>query len=364
MIDAGQPTPAHAAGVVGPHRRTVHVVLPGDIDDPAAPSGGNTYDRRVCAGLGERGWVVHEHSVPGAWPHPDPAALAALARLLATAPDDAVVLVDGLIASTVPDLLAPHATRLRLVLLVHMPLNDEAEGRALATARAVVATSEWTRRRLLAHHRLPADRVRVAPPGVTPAPPAPPGSAAGHRLLCVAAVTRHKGHDVLVDALCVLADMPWTLVCAGTLTREPELVHRLRDRLAGAGLSERVRLAGPLTGPALDAAYAAADLLVLPSRGETYGMVVTEALARGVPVLATEVGGLPEALGRAPDGDLPGLLVPPDDPAALAGALSRWWGDDELRARLRHAALARRDTLTDWPVTTARLAAVLEEVAE
>lgn len=364
MIDAGRPTPAHAAGVVGPRRRTVHVVLPGDIDDPAAPSGGNTYDRRVCAGLGERGWVVQEHPVPGAWPHPDPAALAALARLLAAAPDDAVVLVDGLIASTVPDLLAPHATRLRLVLLVHMPLDDEAEGRALATARVVVTTSEWTRRRLLARHRLPADRVRVAPPGVTPAPPAPPGSAAGHRLLCVAAVTRHKGHDVLVDALCVLAEMPWTLVCAGTLTREPELVHRLRDRLAGAGLSERVRLAGPLTGPALDAAYAAADLLVLPSRGETYGMVVTEALARGVPVLATEVGGLPEALGRAPDGDLPGLLVPPDDPAALAAALCWWWGDDELRARLRQAVLARRDTLTDWPVTTARLAAVLEEVAK
>ncbi|WP_039908453.1 glycosyltransferase family 4 protein [Micromonospora lupini] len=352
--------------MAGPHRGTVHVVLPGDIDDPATPSGGNAYDRRVCAGLGESGWVVREHATPGTWPHPDLAARAALAGLLAALPDDAVVLVDGLIASTVPDLLAPHARRLRLVVLVHMPLDDEveAEGRALATARAVVTTSEWTRRRLLARHWLSADRVRVAPPGVTPAPPAPPGSATGHRLLCVAAVTRHKGHDVLVDALCVLAETQWTLVCAGTLTREPELVRRLRDRLAGAGLAERVRLAGPLTGTALDAAYDAADLLVLPSRGETYGMVVTEALARGVPVLGTQVGGLPEALGRAPDGDLPGLLVPPDDPAALAGALSWWWGDEELRARLRRAALARRDTLTDWPATTARLAAVLEEVAE
>ncbi|MGV9213784.1 glycosyltransferase family 4 protein [Micromonospora sp. RB23] len=359
-MDAGRPTPAHAHDA--PPGRTVHVVLPGDIDDPVAPSGGNTYDRRVCAGLGERGWAVHEHPVPGAWPYPDPAALAALARLLAATPDDAVVLVDGLIASTVPDLLTAHATRLRLVPLVHMPLDDEAEGQALATARAVVTTSEWTRRRLLARHRLPADRVHVAPPGVTPAPVTPTGTAAGDRLLCVAAVTRHKGHDLLVDALCVLAETPWTLVCAGTLTREPELVRRLRDRLAGAGLAERVRLAGPLTPLALDAAYAAADLLVLPSRGETYGMVVTEALARGVPVLATDVGGLPEALGRTPDGVVPGLLVPPDDPAALAGALSWWLGDDEFRSRLRRAALARRETLTDWPVTTARLAAVLEEV--
>ncbi|MEH1165206.1 glycosyltransferase family 4 protein [Micromonospora sp. CPCC 205539] len=339
----------------------MHVVLPGDIDDPATPSGGNSYDRRICRGLGERGWSVHEHPVPGGWPHPEPAARAALARLLADAPDGAVVLLDGLIASTVGDLLAPHARRLRLVILVHLPLDDEAEARALATARIVVTTSEWTRRRLLARHPLLTDRVRAAPPGVTPAPPVS-GSPAGSRLLCVAAVTRHKGHDVLIDALSTLGGLPWTLVCAGTLTREPELVQRLREQLAAARLADRVRLAGPLTGASLDAAYATADLLVLPSRGETYGMVVTEALARGLPVLGTEVGGVPEALGRAPEGDRPGLLVPPEDPAALADALRDWLGDDALRARLRHAALARRATLTDWPVTAALLSAALEEV--
>ncbi|MEV4120018.1 glycosyltransferase family 4 protein [Micromonospora sp. NPDC049645] len=348
MIDAG---------------RAAHVVLPGDIDDPATPSGGNSYDRRICAGLGERGWSVHEHPVPGGWPHPDPADRATLAGVLAGVPDDAVVLIDGLIASTVPDLLAPHAGRLRLVILVHLPFDDEAEARALTSARAVVTTSEWTRRTLMARHPTLAERIRAAPPGVRPAPPAA-GSATGDRLLCVAAVAQHKGYDVLVDALATLVGRSWTMVCAGSLTREPDLVRRLRDRLTGAGLGERVRLVGPLTGAALDAAYAAADLLVLPSRGETYGMVVTEALARGLPVLATEVGGLPEALGHAPGGDRPGLLVAPEDPAALAAALTRWLDDDALRARLRRAALARRGTLTDWPRTTALLAAVLKEVAE
>ncbi|MDG4810443.1 glycosyltransferase family 4 protein [Micromonospora sp. WMMD1120] len=342
--------------------RAAHVVLPGDIDDPATPSGGNSYDRRICAGLGEHGWTVREHAVPGGWPHPDAAARAALAGVLAAAPDDAVVLIDGLIASTVPDLLAAHARRLRLVVLVHLPLDDEAEAHALAAARAVVTTSEWTRQHLATRHPTLADRVRAAPPGVRPAPPAP-GSAAGDRLLCVAAVTQHKGYDVLVDALSTLAGRSWTMVGAGTLAREPDLVRRLRDRLDAAGLTGRARLVGPLTGAALDAAYADADLLVLPSRGETYGMVVTEALARGLPVLATRVGGVPEALGRAPDGELPGLLVPPGDSAALARALTRWLDDGALRARLRRAALARRDTLTDWPVTTALLAAVLKEVA-
>ncbi|MGC1213497.1 MAG: glycosyltransferase family 4 protein, partial [Micromonospora sp.] len=315
----------------------VHVMLPGDIDVPATPSGGNHYDRRVCRGLAAAGWEVREHPMPGAWPHPGPGERAALAGVLGALPDGALVLVDGLIASAVPEVLAPQVGRLRPVVLVHMPLETDAEGRALAAAVGVVTTSEWTRRRLFDRYALPADRVRVAPPGVDPAPPVV-GSADGTRLLCVAAVTPHKGHDVLAAALARVVDLPWTCDCVGALTRDPGFVDRLRRQLTGSGLGDRVRLRGPRTGADLGAAYAAADLLVLASRAETYGMVVTEALARGVPVLAGEVGGLPEALGRAPDGSRPGLLVPPDDPDALAGALRRWLTDPQLRNRLRRSA--------------------------
>ncbi|SCF08587.1 Glycosyltransferase Family 4 [Micromonospora viridifaciens] len=291
----------------------VHVVLPGDIDDPAAPSGGNAYDRRVCHGLAALGWTVREHPVPGGWPRPGSGERAALAGVLAGLPDGVLVLLDGLVASVVPAVLVPHARRLRLVVLVHLPFEDEVEARALALAAGVVATSEWTRRRLIDRYALPAGRVWVAPPGVDPAPLAP-GSPDGGRLLCVAAVTPVKGHDVLAAALATLADLPWTSDCVGALTRDPGFVDRLRGQLTGAGLAGRVRLPGPCAGAALDAAYAAADLLVLPSRQETYGMAVTEALARGVPVLGSDTGGLPEALGRAPDGERPGLLVPPASP--------------------------------------------------
>jgi glycosyltransferase involved in cell wall biosynthesis len=141
--------------------------------------------------------------------------------------------------------------------------------------------------------------------------------------------------------------------------RQPEFVAELRRRADG----DRIRFAGPLTGTDLDGAYAAADLLVLASHAETYGMVVTEALARGIPVLATDVGGLPEALGHAPDGSRPGLLVRPGDPAALAAALRRWLTDAGLRDRLRRSALGRRDTLTGWAVTAEVVSGVLAEVA-
>ncbi|HEU4422431.1 MAG TPA: glycosyltransferase family 4 protein [Pilimelia sp.] len=340
----------------------VHVILPNDIDDPETPSGGNTYDRRVCRGLAALGWSVREHAVPGGWPRPGPAERADLAHVLAAVPDDAVVLLDGLVASAVPDVLVPHAHRLRPVILVHMPLGDDGEGEVLAAARAVVTTSAWTRWRLLDAYALPADQVHVARPGVEPAPLAP-GSHAGTALLCVAAVAPHKGHDVLVQALAKVAELPWSCVCVGALSRAPGFAGRLRDQIDAYGLADRVRLAGPRTGDQLDAAYAAADLLLVPSRGETYGMVVIEALARGVPVVATSVGGVPEALGRAPDGSLPGVLVEPEDAGALAGAVRSWLGDADLRRRLRRSARARRTTLAGWTVTTELISEVLAGVA-
>jgi glycosyltransferase involved in cell wall biosynthesis len=120
---------------------------------------------------------------------------------------------------------------------------------------------------------------------------------------------------------------------------------------------------GPETGPDLDRAYADADLLVLPSRAETYGMVVTEALARAVPVLAADVGGVPEALGHGANGDRPGRLVPPGDPIALAAALRAWLGDAELRRAWRRAARERRASLPRWSATTSVLAGVLAGAA-
>jgi glycosyltransferase involved in cell wall biosynthesis len=347
----------------------VHVVVPEGIDDPARPSGGNAYDRRVCRGLVALDWTVHEHPVPGAWPRPGAIGHAALARAVRDIPDGAVVLLDGLIASAAPEVLVPQAPRMRQVVLVHMPLGhrpraDEVaavrarEREVLKAAAAIVTTSAWTRRRLGELYALPADRVHVAEPGVDPAGLAP-GTAAGDTLLCVAAVTPDKGHDVLLDALATTTDLSWRCACVGSLDRDPAYADGVRRRARAGGLADRVRFPGPRTGPDLDRAYAEADLLVLASHAETYGMVVTEALAHGLPVVAAEVGGVTEALGHGENGTRPGLLVPPGDPAALGAALRAWLGDAELRGRLRRAARARRASLRGWPATTSALAGVL-----
>jgi glycosyltransferase involved in cell wall biosynthesis len=211
-------------------------------------------------------------------------------------------------------------------------------------------------------YSLRADQVHVAEPGADVAELAKGTSTAG-ALLSVAAVIPGKGHDVLLEALRMLVGLRWACLCVGSLERDSAFAESLRRRVVDGGMAGRVRFSGPQVEADLARIYGAADVLVLPSRGETYGMVVTEALARGLPVIAAEVGGVPEALGHGAGGARPGVLVPPDDPAALSDALRAWLEDAELRRRLRRAARERRASLSRWSTTTSVVADVLTGVA-
>jgi glycosyltransferase involved in cell wall biosynthesis len=351
----------------------VHMVVPDWIDDPTRPSGGNTYDRRVVTGLAARGLDVRLHSVAGDWPSPTAADLGHLATVLDGIADAATILIDGLIGCAAPSVLVPRSGRLGPVVLVHLPLGldlqpatgeagpgvrADAERSVLIAASAVITTSQWTSEWLLDRYELDATRIDVGLPGVDPAEPATPDPG-GLRLLCVGAVTPIKGHDVLLTALAGLRDRPWHLTCVGSRMPAPEFAARVRSLAAEAGIADRIRWSGPLTGRQLTDAYAAADVLLLPSRMETYGLVATEALARGLPVLGSAVGGLPEALGAAADGARPGLLVPAGDPAALGAAIRRWLTEPALRRELRSAAATRRGHLRTWAATAEDVAAAL-----
>jgi glycosyltransferase involved in cell wall biosynthesis len=346
----------------------VYVVVPEGFDDPGRPTGGNVYDRRVCAGLAEAGWDVLVTTVAGAWPDPGSDAHADLARIVSAIPDGETVLIDGLIASPAAAQLLPHTGRIRMTVMLHMPLATaldthvdasvkRSEQAVLRAATGVVVTSEWTRRQVLALYEIPADRVHVARPGADRVT-AQARPVRGH-LICVGVLSRHKGQDLLVQALADLAERDWHCVLAGPLDRDPDFVENVRAQIARLGYGHRIRLTGVLTGAALSHAYTTADLLVAPSRSETYGMTVTEALAHGLPVIAAGVGGLPEALGTTADGTRPGQLVPPGDPAALSAALGEWLGDEHHRHRLRAAARQRRWTLCGWEQTTQEIANAL-----
>jgi len=350
----------------------VHVIVPEGFDDPGQPTGGNIYDRRVCAGLAEAGWEVPVATVAAARPVRGSGARADLARVVSAIPDGETVLIDGLIASSAAEELLPHTGRIRMTVLLHMPLAtaadtyrdagaERSERLVLRAAAGVIVTSEWTRRQVLTRYRIPARRVHVARPGADRVA-APARPVRGH-LICVGVLSRHKGQDLLVEALADLADRDWHCVLAGSLDRDPDFVEHLQTRITRLGYDHRVRLTGVLTGAALSHAYTTADLLVAPSRSETYGMTVTEALAHGLPVIATAVGGLPEAFGSTADGTGPGQLIPPGDPAALAAALGDWLGDEGHRHRLRAAVRQRQPTLRGWEQTTQEVAEALTALA-
>jgi glycosyltransferase involved in cell wall biosynthesis len=340
----------------------LHLVVPGALDQR---TGGYLYDARMVEELRRRGWRVTVHSLEGRFPDPDPRARGSLEGTLSRIPPGGLVLLDGLAMGGLPDVLEGQGSRLRLVALVHHPLADETgldpgqrerlaelERRALAACRGVVVTSPFTADRVEDALGVSRERIRVAPPGTRPAPPAVgPGPLAPPRMLCVGAVIPRKGQDVLVEALATLREAPWSCTIAGSLARAPDFARSVRRRVEALGLEGRVRFPGELEEGALDRLYHTASLLVLPSHYEGYGMVLTEALARGLPVVSTTGGAIP---GTVPS--TAGILVPPGNAPALANALRRLLDGGE-RARFAQAATAHARRFRDWDAA----AGVLEE---
>jgi glycosyltransferase involved in cell wall biosynthesis len=339
-------------------------VVPSGIDEPLTVSGGNVYDRHVRDGLAAAGWDVRTVEIAEG-------AGRLVSVTLGGLPEGALALVDGLVAVREPDALAACASRVRVVVLAHMvagALDDSLADRerdALRAATRVIATSGWTRSELIARGLVAADRVVVAEPGTDPAP-ATVVSPTGGRLLCLGVLAPHKGQDLLVDALARLRDIDgWTCVLAGSPDANPGFAAELARAIERAGLADRVTLPGVLTGAELDAAYERADLVVVPSRSESYGMVVSEALARGVPVVAADVGGISEALISPRTGVMPGVIVPPGDPWALAVVLRQWWREPARRTEITVAALSARREARPWSATTTALEdALLAAVGE
>lgn len=353
---------------------TVALLVPGAI---TMRTGGYGYDRAIVAGLQELGWRVDICALDGGFPFPTVSARAHAARALAALPDDALVLADGLAFGAMAQEAEHEASRLRFIALVHHPLALESgldpavaaalfdtERRALATARAVVVTSGATSR-ALEPYGVPPEDVAVIVPGTAAAIVArgtrgidPPRTEIPVELLSVAALTPRKGYDVLLDALARLTHLPWHLTCAGSTDLHPATAEGCRRQAADLALAARVTFAGELDEPALAAAYDRADVFVLPTRFEGYGMAVAEAVAHGLPVISTPTGAIPDLVDARS-----GILIPIDDAGALAAALEALIADDSLRARLAIGARARRPTLPTWADAARAMAAVLSRHA-
>lgn len=342
--------------------------VPGDL---ATPTGGYAYDRRMMTELGELGWQIDLLDLGEGFPWPDEAARATAQSRLLAMPAGRSIVVDGLALGVLPETASQLAGRNPLLALVHHPLALEwglsvkqadalraSERAALAAVQGVVVTSAATARLVASDYGVPAERIVVARPGSDPALMSQGSQDGVVRLLSVGAIVPRKGFDVLISALATLTDLSWRLTIAGDRTRDRNAAARLDADIARHALGDRIAAPGAVSPQRLAALYAEADVFVLASHFEGYGMAYAEAVAHGLPVIGTSAGAIPDTV--PPDA---GLLVDPGDSFALAKALRRVIGDAGLRRRLASAARAAAPQLPTWRHSAEIFARALEALA-
>lgn len=341
----------------------LHVVVPGPLDQR---TGGYIYDRRIVAGLRALGHSIKVHELDGRFPQVDDAACTAAATALEVMAEG-LPIIDGLALPAFAgliDRLPPW------VALIHHPLAVEtgltpAEAGSFALleqwllrgAARIIVTSPQTRRDLGAYDVEP-ERVAAVLPGTDTAPLAQGSTGSGCALLCIASLTPRKGHLVLIDALSRLRDLDWHLTCVGTCERDPAAARAVVAAIAQHGLEDRIEMVGEQSEADLGSFYDRADLFVLASYHEGYGMVLAEALASGLPIISTTAGAIPDTVPKTA-----ALLVPPGDAAALGETIRLVLSDPALRGRLAAGARAARADLPSWTDAAEAFAIELERVA-
>jgi len=348
--------------------KRVIFAFPGELD---TPTGGYIYDRRIIEGLQKLGWQVELLSLGPGFPYPSLHTRNEAAKLLQAVAPDTLIVIDGLASGVLPEAIAACAKTHPVIALVHHPLAYEAglsldqaqiflktETQALRHVTRVIVTGPATARDLVQSFGVDPESVEVVCPGTARAPQARGSDSETLHFLSVGSVIPRKGFDVLLAALAPLADLPWTLSIAGDLSRDDRAPVQLKHDIARFGFEDRVHLLGVVYDAQLEALYRDADVFVLASLFEGYGMAYAEALARGLPVIGTTGGAIPDTV---PSGA--GLLVPPGDAQSLTQALRSLIEDTALRAQLSQGARKAAALQPTWAESAERFGEILSRHA-
>ena len=322
----------------------------------------------MAAELGKLGWAISHVTLPKGFPRPDASQRAEAACQIARLADGTILLVDQLVLGVLPEVARRESQRLKLAMIVHHPLALEdlsdqgdvaalraSEQEALAQVALVIVPSEATARILVTNYAVPVTRIVVAEPGTDQQAIAPGGRDGPLSLLSIGSVVPRKAHELLVDALAGLTEVPWHLTIVGDILRHPLHVEKVRAVIAKHGLGERVPLTGGIGQKALEAHWQSTNVYVASSRHEGYGMAIAEALSRAIPVVSTDAGAVGEWVDREAV-----RLVPTGDLTALREAFGAVLKDARVRERMREAAKNARTALPTWSAQASRVDAKLQ----
>lgn len=338
--------------------------IPGDM---YRRTGGFIYEATVLRALNEIGCETVHLQLPDSFPDPTDADMRTTLAALAAVPPGRPVILDGFIVGTV-DPEGLDQVPAPLIAMVHHPLGLES-GLAPDRADALLRNEAAVLRRMdhimvpspetarILAGRLGADPVRitVAPPGFE-RPDRDPRPADPPLILSVGLLAPRKGHDTLIDALALIEGRRWHAEIVGK-DHDSDLRDALKRQIVRLELERRVRLVGELDEDALARRFDAAGIFALATRYEGYGMVLSEAMLYGLPIVTCATGAVPDTVGDA------ARLVAPDDPAAFAEALAGLLDDPAAAADLAARARRRADSLPRWRDTARIFAAIIDRVA-
>jgi len=342
-------------------------VIPGDIN---LPTGGYRYNREIISNLRQDGLDINLVSHDGAYPFPSDEDLARAVSSIDEMAKADIAVVDGLLGGAVPDFMKKLSERMPVVALIHHPLClenginekaakalEESEGKGLAFVNGIITTSPATAKSVNALFSWPIEKISTVLPGVDRGKRSIGSTDSTIRLLCIGSVIERKGHDYLIRALATLRHLNWRLDCIGSTEFDKKLFGKLQTKVMAENLEDRIVFHGSVSEEALEEAYLSADVFVLPSLFEGYGMVYAEAIVRGLPVIGTTAGAIPQTVP-----DTCGILVEPANATDLAKALEDMISNPQVREEYRRGAIRAEPDFPNWQDSARQFADYLRKL--